>query len=57
LLQIGAPAPQTGDFSRFGEEELIRYWEDCIEASKAMAEEFAELVSGPNPLAGVVIHD
>lgn len=49
--------PDRGDFSRFGEEERIRYWEDCIEASKAMAEEFAELISGPNPLAGVVIHD
>ncbi|PLW67607.1 alpha/beta hydrolase [Pseudohalioglobus lutimaris] len=48
--------PDRSDFTRLGEEERIRYWEQAVEASKAMAEEFAELVSGPDPLRGVTVH-
>jgi hypothetical protein len=48
--------PDRGDFSRMSPEERIRYWENCIEASKAMAEEFAALVEHSNPLTGVTVH-
>lgn len=48
--------PDRSDFTRLGEEERIRYWERAVEESKAMAEEFAELVSGTDPLRGVTVH-
>ncbi len=48
--------PDRNDFSRMQPEERIRYWETCVEASKALAEEFAELVDGGSPLAGVTVH-
>jgi len=43
--------PDRNDFRRLGAEERIRYWEECIESSKALAQEFAQLVTGPDPLA------
>ena len=48
--------PDRNDFGRMQPEERIRYWEYCVEASRALAEEFAELVDSNNPLAGVTIH-
>ncbi len=48
--------PDRGDFGRFGADERIRYWEDCIAAATALAAEFAALVDGADPLAGAVVH-
>lgn len=48
--------PDRNDFSKLKEDERVRYWEHCIEASKAMAEEFAALVGHSNPLNGVTVH-
>ncbi len=48
--------PDRRDFTRLGEAERIRYWEEAIAASKAMAEEFAALVDGPDPMNGVIVH-
>ena len=49
--------PDRGDFSRpLGHEERVRYWEDCVQAGSALAEEFYDLVSGGDPLRGATIH-
>ena len=47
--------PDRGDFTRLSPEERVRYWESCVERSQAMADEFSELVAGPDPLAGVTV--
>ena len=44
--------PDRSDFTRLGHEERVRYWEQCVEASKALAEEFAELIESQEPLRG-----
>lgn len=49
--------PDRSDFTRLKPEERIRYWEQCIAASAALAEEFSELVDGSDPLAGVTVYD
>ena len=48
--------PDRNDFKRFGPEERVRYWQQCIAASEAIAEEFAELQAQDNPLSGVTVH-
>jgi hypothetical protein len=45
--------PDRGDFSRFPHEERVRYWEQCVAQCEALAAEFADLVAGSDPLAGV----
>ncbi len=47
--------PDRNDFRRLGTDERIRYWEICVERSKALAEEFQALIEGGNPLAGVTV--
>jgi hypothetical protein len=48
--------PDRGDFTRMEPEQRVRYWEQCIARSAALAEEFAELVDGGgDPLAGVTV--
>ena len=47
--------PDRSDFTRFPHEERVQYWEQCVEASKALAEDFAALLQQPNPLAGVTV--
>ena len=47
--------PDRGDFTRLSPEDRVRYWETCVERSQAMADEFRELVTGPDPLAGVTV--
>lgn len=47
--------PDRSDFSRLQQEQRLRYWEQCIERSKALAEEFAELLHGGDPLRGVTV--
>ncbi|TXS94282.1 patatin-like phospholipase family protein [Parahaliea maris] len=47
--------PDRSDFQRLPAEERVRYWETCVEQSRALAEEFAALVAGSDPLAGVTV--
>jgi len=49
--------PDRADFTRLGHEERLRYWETCIERSRALAEEFAELLQRSDPLRGVAVLD
>ena len=49
--------PDRSDFTRLEHGERVRYWEQCIKRSEALAEEFAELISGSDPLRGVTIFD
>jgi hypothetical protein len=34
-------------------EERVAYWQTAVDASLALAEDFAALTSGPDPLANV----
>ena len=36
--------PDRSDFTRMDHEQRVKYWGECVERSKAMAEEFAELI-------------
>ena len=49
--------PDRSDFTRFNHEERVRYWEQCVAASVALAEDFAALLQQPDPLAGVTVFD
>ena len=48
--------PDRTDFSKMKEQERIRYWEHCIQASSALAEEFSALIEHNNPLQGATVH-
>ena len=45
--------PDRGDFRKFGHRERVAYWQATMDASDALGEEFATLVNGSDPLAGV----
>lgn len=45
--------PDRSDFTRMGHEERVRYWEVCVNQGRALAEEFAELLTQSDPLRGV----
>jgi hypothetical protein len=47
--------PDRNDFTRLGEEERIRYWETCVSRCQALAEEFADVLASPDPLARVTV--
>ncbi|MEJ2531112.1 MAG: patatin-like phospholipase family protein [Halioglobus sp.] len=47
--------PDRSDFTRLGHEERVRYWESCVTRSAALAEEFAALIDGSDPLRGVTL--
>ena len=49
--------PDRSDFSRMPHEERVGYWQQCVERSKALAEEFAELVQSEDPLRNATIFD
>jgi hypothetical protein len=49
--------PDRSDFNKLSHQARVRYWEQCVERSKALAEEFAELVGGSNPLSGVTVFE
>lgn len=51
----GGRIPDRGDFTRYGEEDRIARWEQCVAASAALAEAFLALIEGPDPLAGVTV--
>lgn len=52
-----AKIPDRTDFTRLGAEERIRYWEECVERSRALADEFLALTQDSNPLRGVTVFD
>ena len=47
--------PDRSDFNNLSHNARVRYWEQCVERSKALADEFAELIGGQNPLQGVTV--
>ena len=49
--------PDRSDFNRMGHEERVAYWEQCVAASAALAEDFEALLDSSDPLAGVTIFD
>jgi hypothetical protein len=49
--------PDRSDFTKMAEEERIRYWQTCVARGAALAEEFAELINGGDPLRGATIFD
>jgi hypothetical protein len=49
--------PDRSDFTHLEHEQRVRYWQQCVERSKALAEEFAELIGGSDPLKGVTVFD
>ena len=49
--------PDRSDFNTMSYESRVSYWEQCVERSKALAEEFAALISSPEPLRGVTVFD
>ena len=47
--------PDRSDFNRMSHDARLRYWQQCIERSKALAEEFAELLAGDDPLQNATV--
>ncbi len=47
--------PDRSDFRLMPHEERVKYWETCIERSRALAEEFSALLAQRDPLAGAVV--
>ena len=45
--------PDRNDFPKMTHEERVDYWKACAIASDELGEAFAELVDGPDPMAGV----
>jgi hypothetical protein len=45
--------PDRRDIPKMKHEERVAYWQIAMDASQALAEEFAAVVDGPNPLAQV----
>ncbi len=45
--------PDRGDFRKMSHDKRVAYWQQCMDASEALGQEFAELVEGDDPLAGV----
>ena len=48
--------PDRNDFNRFDPEKRVRYWQQCIDASAALAGEFTDLLAQDDPLQGVIVH-
>ena len=47
--------PDRSDFRNLTHEERVLYWEQCVERSQALAEEFAQMTEGDDPLRGATI--
>jgi len=47
--------PDRSDFKTMPHDERVRYWETCIERSRALAEEFSALLAQRDPLAGALV--
>jgi hypothetical protein len=49
--------PDRSDFSNLKHDDRVRYWEQCVQRSSALAEEFAEMTQRSDPLRGAIIFD
>ena len=49
--------PDRSDFSHLEHDERVRYWQQCVQRSSALAEEFAEMIQRSDPLQGAIIFD
>ena len=47
--------PDRSDFRNLTHEERVRYWEQCVQRSQALAEEFAQMIEGDDPLRGATV--
>ena len=47
--------PDRSDFNRLDHEARVRYWQQCVQRSRALAEEFAEMIQCDNPLQNVTL--
>ncbi|MEM8943485.1 MAG: patatin-like phospholipase family protein [Pseudomonadota bacterium] len=47
--------PDRNDFMRLSPEDRRSYWSECVHRSRELRDEFAALVSGSDPLAGVSV--
>ncbi|MFC1579236.1 patatin-like phospholipase family protein [Pseudomonadota bacterium] len=47
--------PDRSDFTRLQHQQRLDYWDQCIERSKVLAEEFAELLQSGDPLRGATV--
>jgi len=47
--------PDRSDFTNLTHEDRVHYWEQCVQRSQALAEEFAQLIEGDDPLRGATI--
>ena len=47
--------PDRSDFSRLQHVQRVQYWQQCVEHSKALAQEMAELLAGSDPLRGATV--
>jgi hypothetical protein len=47
--------PDRNDFLRLEHDQRVAYWRTVVARSQALAEEFAALVDGDDPLAGVTV--
>ena len=46
--------PDRRDFGKIPESVREKYWRHCVKESQHLADDFHELIHGPDPLAGVV---
>lgn len=51
----GGRIPDRRDFQQLTTRERLQAWRRCMAESERLAEDFARLVEGPDPLAGVVL--
>lgn len=47
--------PDRSDFTRLTHDARVRYWEECVQRSTALAEEFAQMIERSDPLQGATI--
>lgn len=50
-----AKIPDRSDFKTMAVQDRQHYWQTCIDRSRALAEEFHELLQSSDPLAGVCV--
>jgi len=49
--------PDRTDFSHLEHDERVRYWEQCVQRSQALAQEFSDMIERSDPLQGATIFD
>jgi len=49
--------PDRSDFNRLDQDARVRYWQQCVQRSRALAEEFAEMIQRADPLQDVTLFE